>query len=290
MRVLLWPLTPSMQPQKRSNAKFHRRHFNRYTRRMSWAGVTYREHAPASQFANRVECFWTLEAHGAADWLVLPDGCCDIIFSRTDGADLQVVGTMTCGRRFTFNGGERAAGVRFRPAVAAGMLGFRGPEVVDSAIPLEDLWGARARTLSEKLNNAGSLDDTLKVLAEAACGDAPVNHAVQKALAWAARHADEADADSLAHMAGASTRHFRRLCTEHTGLSPKMMCRILRLRRAVSAIHSGRSATARLAAECGYYDQAHMILDFRELAGCTPTDYAGFANGRFFQSPATGGR
>jgi AraC-like DNA-binding protein len=29
---------------------------------------------------------------------------------------------------------------------------------------------------------------------------------------------------------------------------------------------------ARLAAECGYFDQSHLILDFRHFAGFTPAE------------------
>jgi AraC-like DNA-binding protein len=54
----------------------------------------------------------------------------------------------------------------------------------------------------------------------------------------------------------------------------KTYCRILRLQRAVAWAEQGRRADwTRIALECGYFDQAHFIHDFRSFAGITPTGY-----------------
>ena len=79
----------------------------------------------------------------------------------------------------------------------------------------------------------------------------------------------------MARQSGCSSRHFRRLCLDETGLTPKRLCRILRFRRTLNRIQSGPWNNAPIdfsdvAAEAGYYDQAHLIREFQELAGCTP--------------------
>lgn len=79
------------------------------------------------------------------------------------------------------------------------------------------------------------------------------------------------DVHSLARSGGVSERHLRRLITRTTGLSPVQFQRITRLNRAVAA--ADKTATpewARLAIDMGYYDQPHMIDEFRALTGCTP--------------------
>jgi methylphosphotriester-DNA--protein-cysteine methyltransferase len=93
----------------------------------------------------------------------------------------------------------------------------------------------------------------------------PVEHAV----ALLERTGGCAAVDDLAREAGLSARQFRRVCLERTGFTPKFLARVLRFRRAAARLASGRAA-ADLALDCGYYDQAHLIHDFREFSGRTP--------------------
>lgn len=76
----------------------------------------------------------------------------------------------------------------------------------------------------------------------------------------------------LAEHAGWSRRHFTKKFTEHYGLSPKLMARVLRFERANRMIWlPTRPSLASVAAACGYADQAHMTRDWVEFAGAAPT-------------------
>jgi AraC-like DNA-binding protein len=66
-----------------------------------------------------------------------------------------------------------------------------------------------------------------------------------------------------------SARQFRRRCREESGLGPKHLSRILRFRRACRLAQCGES-WPQVAVEAGYFDQAHLIRDFREFTGSTP--------------------
>lgn len=79
--------------------------------------------------------------------------------------------------------------------------------------------------------------------------------------------------DDLARLAGLSTRQFRRLCLDLTGLSPKYLCRAIRIRHAASQVLAANDGFSSVALDCGYYDQAHFINEFRALVGLTPTEY-----------------
>ena len=59
------------------------------------------------------------------------------------------------------------------------------------------------------------------------------------------------------------------MCLSETGLTPKFLARVLRFRHVLSRVETCASF-ADLALDCGYYDQAHCINEFREFAGRTP--------------------
>ncbi len=61
----------------------------------------------------------------------------------------------------------------------------------------------------------------------------------------------------------------RRAFTENVGVSPKEFARTVRLQRAVRMAATSCD-WACIAADAGYYDQAHLIADFRRLVGLTP--------------------
>lgn len=243
----------------------------------------YREIAPPPRLARTVECFWTLETLGAEPrHRVLPDGCADILFTRDgDTAVIEAVGPMTQYRDFPLPAGRLLVGVRFHPGMWTAHLGVAGDRITDETLPLDELWGARARELCDRLGGAGSVEQWIQVL-EHSLPSAEANSPLQCALAWMADRHGCVSIDDLANQAGLSVRQFRRTCVAQTGLTPKFLARVLRFRHAMQQVHTHPCAFAHLALDCGYYDQAHFINEFRELSGRTPADSA---DGRFFQSP-----
>ncbi len=83
---------------------------------------------------------------------------------------------------------------------------------------------------------------------------------------------------ALADETGWSGRHLRTRFAAEIGLTPKAAARVVRFDRARRLLQrraaSGRRLDlAALAANCGYYDQAHLDLEFRALAGAPPTTW-----------------
>jgi AraC-like DNA-binding protein len=74
--------------------------------------------------------------------------------------------------------------------------------------------------------------------------------------------------------AGVSERQLERLFDERVGYGPKVFARVVRLERSVRALRGSIASWARLAADCGYSDQAHLVREFRALAGVTPAVFA----------------
>lgn len=82
----------------------------------------------------------------------------------------------------------------------------------------------------------------------------------------------ESRVEAVATRLGVTARHLRRAFTEAVGVGPKEFARSARLRRALS--HTTTSPDwGRIARDAGYYDQAHLVGEFRELMGVTPAAY-----------------
>ncbi len=65
--------------------------------------------------------------------------------------------------------------------------------------------------------------------------------------------------------------HLGRTFAHHVGVTPKTFARVMRFRRAIEL--GKRQQWADVAAELGYFDQSHLIADFREFAGETPVPF-----------------
>jgi AraC-like DNA-binding protein len=233
----------------------------------------YREHAPPERLRPYVECFWSLETgEEIPQYPVLPDGCVDIVYSRTAGP--QVVGTMTSVRRFTLAEGQLQIGVRFRPAMAPGFVRVPGSLTTDRLLPLDEVWGAQGRQLGERIANANSAEQCIALLETHLIHESEPN-IVQKMSAYVVSCSGQVRVDDLAFDAAMSARQLRRLFLEQLGLSPKHFCRVIRFRHSLPKLRATeRGDWTEVALDCGYYDQAHFINEFREFSGYTPGEFA----------------
>jgi AraC-like DNA-binding protein len=80
---------------------------------------------------------------------------------------------------------------------------------------------------------------------------------------------------ALAKQTGLSLRQFERNFTRDIGVRPKLYARIARFEAAVHLKNCSPTVSwTDIACQLGYYDQMHMVHDFRELAGDNPTSIA----------------
>src|SRR3984893_8207974 len=247
----------------------------------------YQEFPPSPKFAAHVECFWMHRTEGPVrNFHVFPDGCSDIIFEQRarDYGGRAIAGTMTRARGFDIPAGHSTFGVRFRPGMAARLVRVPGSVAVDQSIPLADAWKAAAvRDLLEQLASSRSPRDAI-ARCEASLADPAPLDPVEKSLAWLAECGGQISMDELADAASLSPRQFRRICLERTGLSPKHLARVLRFRQVAKYASGQHPDWADIAVASGYYDQAHLINEFKELAGLSPAQFSVLCVTSYFPS------
>jgi AraC-like DNA-binding protein len=206
----------------------------------------------------------------------LPDGRTTLIFRVMGGGrkgNVSVAGPRTRAQFKNATGVARAVIVQFKPGWSASLFGVAASTLTDRIVPLEDIWGAAGADLCDQLLAATSLTDVRDRVARTLSMRS--HFGFEPASARLARHAvrllegDEVRVESVARRLGVTARHLRRAFAENVGIGPKEFARTVRLQRAVQSASTSMD-WGRIAADAGYYDQAHLIADFRELVGLTP--------------------
>lgn len=169
--------------------------------------------------------------------------------------------------------------VNLTPPAAAAVLGIPLSEVARQNVSLGDLPGRDWHHLVQRLGESRTWPDRFALfdgflltrLARARSAPPQIGHAWRT---LAARGGQIAVTD-LAREVGWSRQHLSARFGDVLGFSPKRFARLLRFERAVGAVRARPTTPwTEITYACGYYDQAHLVSDFREFAGCTPTAFA----------------
>jgi AraC-like DNA-binding protein len=173
---------------------------------------------------------------------------------------------------------SRVFGVKFRPG---GFRPFyRAPvsDLADRVIPANRVFGKDLKRLEETVLSSCKEDD--KVQAANAFFHARKPQPDPE-LALAGQFVDcilqkpeIRTVDDLVRTTGMGKRSLQRLFSEYIGISPKWAIRRYRLHELIEKFNSGGKLDwSQLALDLGYFDQAHLINDFKSIVGYSPTEY-----------------
>ena len=251
-------------------------------------------YTPKSPLSTYVESIWRMSSDGlpSSRHRICPNGTMGLVIHL---ANRNLVYFDAAGRQsvrvpllagpystsFLIDPSEYTAvlGVRFRPGAARVFFPVQAHELHNIDVPLKDLYPREAALLYEQVLAAGSPSAQFHVLESYLLSKLPAKVPPQPAVAHAVREflrqpGARAIADVQSEI-GLSHTRFIQVFRESVGLTPKLFCRIQRFRTAVQQIENGLSVSwADLAAACGYFDQAHLIHDFRKFSGITPGAFA----------------
>ncbi|MGP3915419.1 helix-turn-helix domain-containing protein [Nonomuraea sp. 10N515B] len=168
--------------------------------------------------------------------------------------------------------------VRLAPIGAYVLLGVPVHEFNASIVDLRDLLGPDSDRLVEKVRAAPDWAYRFRLIDEhllhrTASGPRPAS-----AVAWAWQRllatSGTIPIRAIAAEVGWSNKHLIDKFRQQVGLPPKTVARLIRFNRLLSCLdESPLPRWERIAADCGYADQAHLVRDFREFAGTTPTGF-----------------
>lgn len=241
-----------------------------------------------------VDFFWSSDGYVSTSERerILPTGAQSLVVHLGDGpvrvfrgedapmAD-DVSSSVLCGARSSpliiAPAAGPTVGVFFKPGGARPFFDVAAESLAGAVAPLEALWGRSAAELRERLLETSSQElraKILEVMLRARLGgalDGP-SPAVRAAFA-AFEEGTLTSVSEVNERIGLSPKRLLALFRDQVGLGPKAFWRVRRFRAALRDLDAGRTRGATIAADHGYFDQAHFLREFRVLAGSSPRVY-----------------
>lgn len=187
-----------------------------------------------------------------------------------------VVGPQTYRRaEINFAGDVLTFTIHFRPTGFHGLFGIEMPQLVNMAVPIRDVLGARGASLRDAVlaapdfaARADAAEAWLYNRLDGAQAGAPLDTA-----AWMlVRSGGAPRISQLAERIALSERQFNRSFIARVGMRPKLFARISRLHNVLRAHAAAPHRTlTELALAAGYFDQSHFVRDCHQLAGASPS-------------------
>jgi AraC-like DNA-binding protein len=172
---------------------------------------------------------------------------------------------------------HRVLGLRLHPAGAYALLAMPMQEVSGATIDLRDLVGRAGDELAERCHDAPSIEHCFHVAADWVAERVARARRLDPRIAWSVGRIEATGGRvpiaELRERTGYSKTRLAGAFRDQIGVLPKTYARIVRYRRALALLDAGDGSLADVALEAGYYDQAHMTTEFRDLGGLTPREF-----------------
>ena len=260
--------------------------------------MRYAEFSPAPILTEWIRCYWSLTAPGnelgeRQPERVIPDGCMEMIFHYGDRfirwrdeiehEELQervlVTGQIERSIELIPTGSIGIFAIRFQPGAAFPFLGIPCSELTGETIGLGEISTGWEPFVDAILAGSGDAERVAiadrTLAARLARSELRGHREVTFAVNALASAGGLLNANEIAALVGLSARQVQRQFNQWVGLTPKRLAKIVRLRSAVLKLGESRSHDwARLAVDCGYYDQAHFNHEFKVIVGESPGAFA----------------
>jgi AraC-like DNA-binding protein len=167
--------------------------------------------------------------------------------------------------------------VVLRPHALSYLTGLPAYTFTDTAIALQDIWGPKATLLEKQMINASDHRTRiehiqaflLQKITHLPSGNELIEHSLQQL-----EEQENLNIEQLVRQLSIGRRTLERTFRTAIGVSPKQFAGIIRTQHFLKALSQTRTENiTRLAYEFGYYDQSHLIRDFKTKTGITPGKY-----------------
>lgn len=209
---------------------------------------------------------------------VLPNGTFQIVIDLADDrAPSILAGVQSRSIVIDTAALQSVAGVSFWPGGARTFFREPADDFFNRHVGLDVVWGSMVGELRERLQATPASGEKLCVLEAMLQARARQWVDVPRAVRYALSEFHVPHGRGVLDVAaatGLSHRRFAQIFRESVGVTPKLYCRLQRLRQVLAHIAVSQDVDwSDVALTCGYYDQAHFAHEFREFSGMSPTAY-----------------
>ena len=235
-------------------------------------------HEAAEALRPYVGCFWVATAERDATIRVVPDGSTAISIELQKGrpSGWFLRGPLVSPELRQFPSPATLAGIRLRPGVAFLLTGTPAHTMLGRRISLNGTARFHELVASESsLDTAEHCIDVLQRFLIERLRNASVNASVARALQEIEREHGCLRVADIAARCHVSERHLNRLMRDWVGYGPKYFASMVRFQTTLKRMEASPTTPgAALAADTGYFDQAHLAMDLSRFAAATPRHLA----------------
>lgn len=200
-----------------------------------------------------------------------------------DMPKVEVLGQITQPTRLTVTKGTNILIARLYPH--ANSLFFPNPisDFTNHSIDLADVFGEESNDFYYQLMETNATEQKVRALDSFLVQRLKKSKTAHHKLIIVEQICRSIRADSesfniktLSDQYGISERYIQKLFLDNVGITPKLFSNIHRFNKSLQLIQSGDLPLTSIAYDCGYYDQAHFIKEFKKFTGLTPSEVRAF--------------
>jgi AraC-like DNA-binding protein len=252
--------------------------------------MSFEEYIPSPQLRPFVNCFWHYQSAGLKEVAerIIPDGCVEVIFhlkapvkrytTRKVAINprMNIVGQMTAPYFVSPTGLLEMLGIRFYPHTAHHFFDIPLDEIKDEVLETSAIWGNTVEQLQDALHLAPNISEAINSLESFLVKKITIDRTDRLlAFVWneIISKRGNLSVKELCEKTGYSRRSLEMKFQKRIGLSPKVLCRIIRFQQIFRYWSKEDSSLTALAYQVGYADQSHFIRDFKQFTGISPGKY-----------------
>lgn len=172
--------------------------------------------------------------------------------------------------------------VVFHPFGSSALLRIPAVKLKNQILDLENFYPVETKSISDQILSSNNTFARIQIIEKFLIGrlkSTSLNLA-SEAIKLINQNNGNLPVSKLTSFLNVSERHLQRAFIEHIGISPKRYSGITRIQHFLKLLrtNSSQNSITGLAYDCGFYDQAHLIREMKNISGITPTQYLGRNN------------